>query len=83
MKICCKYSSKNKNKIVEAISQKAGEKDKNTEKKKKSKDQLSRSNTGLIKYSEGIKEETGNGRKLSKTYLEKIRELNMQIENDH
>lgn len=34
MKICCKYSSKNKNKIVEAISQKAGEKDKNTEKKK-------------------------------------------------
>lgn len=31
MKICCKYSSKNKNKIVEAISQKAGEKDKNTE----------------------------------------------------
>lgn len=37
MKICCKYSSKNKNKIVEAISQKAGEKDKNTEKKKNQK----------------------------------------------
>lgn len=29
--MCCKYSSKNKSKIVEAISQKAGEKDKNTE----------------------------------------------------
>ena len=31
MKICSKYNSGNKNKIVDAISQKAEKKDKNTE----------------------------------------------------